>query len=247
MAITILSPQFSFVQFGESSQITSCNFRDVHLCLPVFESDDVSFQFIIQTDTEDEADELCDLTNSKIRIGLVENCSDAFLLEFSSKPERFRIGLRQILYNWTAGFPNFDSVIDTGECFLVKVIIDDTYQSCSNCFQRIGDPCHTSVIEYGNDENAFDFNYCNSEGTLVDIDTICEPTFITFTNQATLVIPYTAELMNKYGVMPNVKAWIYDTNSELVDMGIRVAFDTYPPTELRFDFGGNASGVIKIS
>lgn len=245
MAITIISPQFSFVQFSESSIVTSCNFRDVNFCLPVYESNDVAFQFIAQTDTEEEADALCNLTNSAIQIGLVNSCNQDYLLEFGTKPDRFRIGVRQVLYNWTDGFPGFEAIINIGECFLVKVIIDDTYEFCSNCFQRIADPCHTSVIEYGNDDNGFGFNYCNSEGTEID-DTACDPTFIGFTNDETLVIPYTASLLAKYGTLPNVQVWIYD-GLELVDMGIRAAFDTYPPTEIRFDFGGAASGVIKIS
>ena len=246
MAITLSAPRFSFVQFSESNAVTSCNFTDIHLCLPVYDANDVAFQFIAVTDTEQEADDLCDLDNDKIKIGIVENCADGFLLEFNDKPNRFRIAPKQVLYNWSEGLPGFDSEIEVGGCFMVKIIIDETYSFCSNCFQRIGDPCHTSVVEYGNDENGFGFNYCNSAEEDIDNAGDCNPTEIAFTNEETLIIPYTAALQAKYGNLPSVQVWIYDENSELVDMGIRVAFDAYPPTELRFNFGGSASGIIKI-
>lgn len=250
MAITLTAPRFSFVQFSESSAVQSCNFSDISLCLPVYESDDVHFQFIALTDTEEEADDLCDLTNDLIEIGIVQNCGDAFLLnfktEFDLKPNRFRIAPKQVLYNWTEGLPSFDSVIPIGGCFMIKIVINDLYSFCSVCFQRIGDSCHTSVLEYGNDENAFGFNYCNSAEEDIDGAEDCNPTIIQFTNDETLTIPYTAGLQAKYGNMPSVQVWIYDENSELVNMGIRVAFDAYPPTELRIDLGGSASGIVKI-
>lgn len=249
MAITITSPRFSFVQFGETDSVQSCNFPDVSLCLPVYDENDVAFQFVLVTDTEEEADALCDLTNDQIQVGIVESCDDGFLINFKEDfgliPQRFRISPRQVLYNWEHGLPSFNTVISVGECFKVKIVVDGGYEFCSNCFQRISDPCHTSLLEYGNDENAFGFNYCNGEAVDEDSDT-CDPTIIQFTNKSTLVIPYTTSLQAKYGNAPSVQVWIYDENNELVDMGIRVAFDTYPPTELRFDFGGNASGIIKI-
>jgi hypothetical protein len=249
MAVNINSPRFSFVQFSESSVVQSCEFRDMHLCLPVYEYTDVAFQFVVVTDTEDEADELCDLTNTKVSIGIVESCADDFLIEFAAKPTRFRIAPKQVLYNWTHGLPDFDLSIEVGECFYIKILvdIDSGYTACSNCFQRIAQPCHTSVVEYGNEENAFGFNYCNSEEEDIDGDE-CVPTIIQFPpGTETLVIPYTASMQAKYGNMPSVQVWIYDENSELVDMGIRVAFDAYPPTELRIDMGGPASGIVKVT
>lgn len=251
MAITLAAPRFSFVQFSESNAVESCNFPDINLCLPVYLQDDVSFQFIITADTEEEADALCDLENDLVTVGIAGSCAEDFLInfknEFNLKPDRFRISARQVLYNWEEGVRDFSTVVSIGECFVIKihVDVDAGYNFCSNCFQRIANPCHTAVLEYGNDENAFGFNYCGGEA--VDPDTEqCDPTIIQFTLQDTLVIPYTTSLQNKYGTTPSVQVWIYDENGELVDMNIRVAFDTYPPTELRFDFGGTASGIIKI-
>jgi hypothetical protein len=44
-----------------------------------------------------------------------------------------------------------------------------------------------------------------------------------------------------------VAVWIYDETGQLVDMGIRVTFDVYPPTIISADFGGLSSGIIRIS
>lgn len=248
MSIRLRSPRFSFVQFGESNLVTSCNFADIDLCLPVFDENDVNFQFYVDTDTIAEADDLTDLQNDLIEVGIADDCASGMLINYKTisglKPVRFRISDRVLLYNWSHGLPNFDTVISVRDCFVIKVIVDGN-EYCSNCFQRIRQDCHTSVIEYGNDDNAFDFNYCNSGG--VDPAVLpCDPTFISFTNQSTLVIPYTALLLAQYGNAPTVQVWIYDTTGELVNMGIRAAFDSYPPNELSFSFGGTASGIIKI-
>lgn len=233
------------MQFDTTETVSSCEFQDIDLCLPVYEDDDVNFQFVIEADTIEEADALCSLTNEGFSIGIVKECAEGLLITFAETPERFRISDYQVLYNWANGLTGFSTVVGIGECFMIKVIIGEQ-SFCSNCFQRILDPCHTSVIEYGNDDNAFGFNYCNSAA--VDSGVVdCDPTFVAFTNQTTLTIPYTASMIAKYGAVPTIKTWLYDTNGELVNMSIRQAMDTYPPTQLLFDFGGLGSGIIKIS
>lgn len=246
MAIRILSPVNSFVQFDNPEPITSCNFREIALCLPVFEADDVYFQFVIETDTIEEADALCSLNNDAFSIGIVKSCDDPFLLELTDQPERFRISDFQVLYNWSNGLPGFSTVINVGECFMVKVIITPE-EFCSNCFQRIGSDCFTSVIEYGNDDNAFGFSYCNSAAIGETEEADCDPLFITFTNQSTLAIPYTAAMIAKYGNIPTLKVWIYDGSGNLVNMSVSQSLDTYPPTQINIDMGGPATGVLKIS
>ena len=254
MAIRIKTPSQSFVQFEESDMITACEFDAFSLCLPVFEDNDVAFQFVLETDTSDEADGLCG-SNNEVVIGIAENCQEDRLITFDGIPEKFRISPTQVLYNWGHGLPDFGTVISRGECFIIKITVSNLYEFCSNCFQRITDDCHTSVIDYGNNENAFGFNYCATTpvpgtggGGSGGGDTgTCDPLFVTFNNQSVLAIPYTASLKAQYGNIPTVNVWIYDTNGDLVDMGIRVTFDAYPPTLLKFDFGGPASGVIKIS
>lgn len=245
--LNLISPRFSFIQFGESSTVQSCNFSPIHLCLPVYDDMDVTFQFVIQTETEEEADALCDLTNDLVEVGITDDC-DAFLLNFKTsgyKPKRYRLSPTEILYNWDHGVPGFSSVISISECFVIRVVIGE--QSwCSNCLQRIHDTCHTSVIEYSNEENAFDFDYCSDSITGGGEDACCAPLIISFRNRATLVIPYTAELKDKYGDAPTVQVWIYDESGDLANFGISEVYDDIPPTELRFDFGGNSSGIIKI-
>lgn len=247
MALSIVTNTNSFVQFDTSETVESCEYRDIELCLPVYDDDDAYFQFVVQAETIEEADDLCSLTNAGFSIGIVKGCADGLLLTFTEVPDRYRISDYQVLYNWSHGLPGFSTVISVGDCFMVKVIIG-AQSFCSNCFQRIFDPCHTSVIEYGNEDNAFGFNYCNSAAVGSGGETVdCDPTFIAFTNQTTLAIPYTASMIAKYGNVPTIKAWLYDTNGELVNMSVRQALDTYPPTQINIDLGGLASGVLKIN
>lgn len=248
MPYNIISPVNSFVQFAESSQIESCNFDPFGMCLPVFEDSDIAFQFIIQADTEAEADDLCDVTGESATVGIAETCQTGLLIEFSEKPERYRLSPTQVLFNWAHGVPGFGTVVRVGNCFVIRVNLLDTYDFCTNCFARIGDDCHTSVIEYGNDEDFAGFVYSNSQPVQSDVDgAVCEPTFVTFSNQSTLAIPYTAFLQDKYGILPTIKAWLYNENGDLQNMNVQQAFDAFPPTLITFDFGGPASGVIKIS
>lgn len=248
MARRIISPTNSFVQFNNGNDVAeSCNFRNIPFCLPVFLEDDISFQFVVENDTTTEADALCDLENGQITLGIVSSCDQDFIHEFTEKPDRFRISDFQVLFNWPHGLPGIFNVVGIGDCFLIKIsTVDALFDACSNCLQRIGSDCHTSVVEYGNDENFAGFNYCNS-GAVDSNSGECDPTFVSFTNAATLTIPYTASMQAKYGTVPTMKVWIYDGTGELVNMSVSQKLDTYPPTELRFDFGGPASGIVKIS
>jgi hypothetical protein len=248
MAYRIISPQNSFVQFGGSDIATSCNYRDIPFCLPVFEEEDIYFQFVIEADSIEETDALCDLQNELLTVGISGECPGPFIHQFTEKPDRFRISDFQVLYNWSHGLPGIFSVVHVGDCFFIRVEADELLLSdCSNCLQRIGSNCHTSVLEYGNEDNFAGFNYCNSAGVDSGGEVDCSPTFVSFTNAATLTIPYTAAMQAKYGNIPTLKAWLYDTNGNLVNMSVSQSFDAYPPTQLMWDFGGIASGIIKIS
>jgi hypothetical protein len=218
------------------------------MCLPAYDEDDVWFQFVIEADTIDEANDLCDLTAGGIvKLGIVENCGDGYLVEFTQSPTQYRVSDTKVLYVWQQGLPGMLTAIRIGQCFKLMVSMPSLSANtwCSNCFQRIFDSCHTSVLEYSNDENAFGFNYCAGED-LSSEAADCEPTIIQFTNQATMTIPWIAFLNDKYGSAPNIQVWTYDENGELVIMGQRVALDAYPPTEIRIDFGGVSSGFVKI-
>lgn len=247
MAYHIETSRFSFVQFEETDTLVDCEITSQEMCLPVYDPDDTWFQFIIRADTEAESDALCVLGDEPVTLGIVENCGDGYLLEFVEKPTRYRISPTRVLYVWQQGLPNFASEVEVGMCFHVMIskptIDDQTW--CSNCFQRISDACHTSVIEYSNDENAFGFNYCAGEDTGNNAAE-CEPTIIEFTNQATLTLPWTAFLQAKHGTAPNIQVWTYNVDGELELPGITAKLDDFPPTQVSFDFGGVSSGFIKI-
>lgn len=213
-------------------------------CLPVLNESDIAFQFVVQADTVEEADALCTLDGSGIDIGLVTDCDQLeFDVEFSELPERYRLSSFQVLYNWPHGFPGMLGFYSLNDCFYIRLVIEETY--CSNCFQRIGNECFSSVIDYGNNDDAFGFSYCNSNP--IDSEAgMCEPYIVEFVNQTTLVIPYTSFLSDKFGDIPTVQVWIYDGSGQLVNMGITATFDAYPVTTINFDFGGLASGVIII-
>lgn len=250
MAYRFISPVNSFVRFGESSVTESCNFGDIQQCLPVLDDDDVAFQFVVEADTEEEADALCSITSPGVSIGLARSCSEPNIVNFDEVPDRYRISPLQVLYNWSHGFPGFTALFAVGECFVLRATLEDESTGCTNCFQRISSGCHTSVIEYGNDDNAFGFSYC--AGGAIDnggggVETDCAPTYVSFINQSTMAIPYTAAMTAKYGVVPNVKAWIYNPDGELQNISVVVTFDAYPVTMVNVDLGGPATGVIKIS
>jgi hypothetical protein len=254
MAVTIISPANSFIRFNETAADPLCIWGSVDFCLPVYADEDIYFQFVIEG-TESEIDSLCTQTGDEITVELVNECNTAPLLTFTEKPERVRLSTTQVLYNWYHGLPDFTTVINVSQCFKVQLTIEAgaygyTEQAvfCSNCFERIASDCFTSVVEYGNDEDAFGFKYC-AGGNIPGGETPaldCSPTIVTFVDVPTLAIPYTALLQDKYGVFPTVQVWIYDGSGQLINMGITAAFDTYPPTMINLDFGGNASGIVVI-
>lgn len=245
MGYRIISPANSFVHFnGEVAG--HCIWGATKLCLPVYAESDIAFQFVVEADTPEEADALCDPTNSGIQIGIVKDCGqEGFTSEFTEDPERFRISSLQVLYNWPHGVPGMTGNIDMGECFFIRVIVDEV-NYCTNCFQRVPDDCFTSVVEYGNDENFAGFNYCNAGAVDSGTDTTCEPTIISFTNQTALVIPYTTQMQDKYGQVPTVQVWIYNDQGELQNMGVTATFDAMPPSMVNVDLGGTGSGIVVI-
>jgi len=246
MGLTILTPTNSFVRFDGENTVNHCIHGSFTQCLPVFGEADVAFQFMVEADTVGEADDLCSPYNSNLQIGLVRDCGqEAFDVTFSELPDRFRISDLQVLYNWPHGFPGMLAEMAIGECFYVRVVVDETVTGCSNCFERIADDCFSSVVEYGNDENFAGFNYCNSGAVDSGEAATCDPTVVTFTNVATLSIPYTTSLQDKYGQVPTVQVWIY-VDGVLQNVGVVATFDAMPPNFINVDFGGTSSGIVVI-
>lgn len=246
MGLTVITPTNSFVRFDNEAPENHCIHGVFNTCLPVFAESDVAFQFVVEADTVEEANDLCSVYTSGIIIGLVSDCDQEDLdVLFEEEPERYRISSLQVLFNWSHGLPGMLGFYDPGDCFHIRITVDDT-DYCSNCFQRIPNDCFTSVVEFGNDENFAGFNYCNAGEATVDGSVTCEPTIIEFVNKETLSVPYTTFLQTQYGTVPTVQTWIYDGSGDLVNMGITATFDAMPPTMINFDFGGLASGVIVI-
>lgn len=252
MALTLINSANSFVRFNDPEPAADCIWGNVNYCLPVYAQDDVWFQFVIQGEP-DEIISMCTIDASEIEVSLVNECDGEQILVFTQKPQRFRLSDTQLLYNWTHGFPNFTSVVPVNGCFKIQVLLTEVYgyletvSFCSNCFERIAEDCFTSVIEYGSDSDSFGFKYCyggDIEGT--GVGETCEPTIVQFISVATLSIPYTSGLQAKYGEFPTVQVWVYDNTGQLVNMGITVAFDSYPPNFINMDFGGISSGIVII-
>lgn len=256
MAISIISPENSFIRFSEPAADPLCIWGAVDFCLPVFADEDVYFQFVI-AGTQLEIDSLCVTSGDELSVALVTACNGTPLKTFTEKPQRYRLSPTQVLYNWAHGLPGFTSVAAVAQCFKIQVTVEATpygypdanLVACSNCLERVASDCFTSVVEFGNEDDAFGFKYCGggdlpagSEPATID----CSPTIVTFVGVATLAIPYTALLQSKYGVFPTVQVWIYDGTGQLLNMGITAAFDTYPPTMINLDFGGTAAGIVVI-
>jgi hypothetical protein len=248
MALQVVSPRHSFVQFNESGTFEHCVFGSYTVPLLVYEYADVAFQFYLNG-TSEELDEICGVYGTTVQVGIVSDCDDPdFLTEFTGAPysdeaEIYRLGDTQLLVNWSHGLPGFDSVVAIEECFHIRIKIGDEVW-CSNVHKRTADSCFTSVIDYTNDENFAGFNYCSSGA--VDAETVsCEPTIIQFTNQSTLTIPYTQALKDQYGDAPSVQIWVSD-GTNLVNMGITATFDDYPVNTISIDLGGPGSGIVVI-
>ena len=240
----IVTPENSFVRFDAESS-THCIWGTNKLCLPVYEEADVAFQFVIEADTVEEADALCMPYEAGISMGIVMECDqEGFTAEFTELPDRYRISDLQILYNWPHGVPGMIGTVEVGECFFIRVVLGEE-SFCSNCFQRIPDDCFTSVIEYGNDENFAGFNYCNAGAIDSGDGGECEPEIYSFTNVATLTIPYTTSLQDKFGLVPTVQIWIY-IDGVLTNAGVVAQFDAMPPTQIYVDFGGVSSGIVVL-
>src|SRR4051812_45066605 len=72
MSAIVTSPEFSFVRWDNES-LNTCNPKDVRYCLPIVNDDDVAFQFIVETDTEAEADELTQIGVHNVDVGITHD------------------------------------------------------------------------------------------------------------------------------------------------------------------------------
>jgi len=255
MSANVLTPEHSFVRFDAEPPGNSCGSPDVEFCFPIVHEDDVAFQFIIETDTEQEANELCDIGHTKIQVGITTdgvNFTRNFTGLLGLKPERYRIASNKVLYNWSHGAPDFDESIAMEGCFQFMVraqLSTGVVTGLSSCFQRIPEDCFTSVIEFASPKNAFGFIYCGYfEDAINDGADDCIDFVQPFVNQSVLSIPYTQAMRDQYGDLPDVEVFIHNPATGLFEKTIlSIGMDAVPPTVITVDLGGPSSGYIKIS
>lgn len=152
----IVFPKYSFIKFGFSSP-------DFGYCLPIIEDSDFTFQVLSKSTTAAEADTVWALPVDSWKLILVDN-NGAELRNWTVTDgyvfSRYRVSDTNIIFYWSLPFNEFDSLVDCGECFNLKLVTpDETY--FSNCFKRICEDGYLTILEYWNDEDYAEFNYCN--------------------------------------------------------------------------------------
>lgn len=188
--IRIVSPQYSFVRFSDQ-HLTDPDWMERTLpgatlgfSLPVNAHDDLAFQFIAETDTEAEADTLCNDTGLNVlRITRVPGNTlgptithAAFnaLVGVSDTGNnlgvnRLRIGPTEVIY-YVPRIPTFDdedtNEVQCGGCFQLAVSLSyttDYASGVSNVFKyNCDDTDYTTVLNYYSIKDEAGFTYCNT-------------------------------------------------------------------------------------
>lgn len=174
-AFNIVSPQFSFVNFNAVPAVEKCCMGDDDVCLPVINDNDIAFQFSIETDSIADADTVFATDLSQIQLILLDVSGVVihnFTVTDSLQFEKYRTGTNQVTYLWRNPLNGLTSgatpLIQNDICFSFQisatVIFSGTsvnQTATSNCFIRKSGDCFTSVLEYYNDDDYADFEYCN--------------------------------------------------------------------------------------
>lgn len=185
MSITLVSPQFSFVQFDNTDPVPSC-IGDAKFLLPISNENDLAFQFKIVTDTVQESIDVLatPLTNIALVVlkgtnntsgTIVANTARNYLALDGKKFIAYRTGKKEITFVWVNGLPLIQNYIyiNLSACFQLCVIATFTsgeetvnINAFSNGLKLISPDSYTSILEYNNDEDSYDFRYCNVPGYL---------------------------------------------------------------------------------
>jgi hypothetical protein len=169
MAITVTSPTNSFLTFQDTTYLTESNCGIVKpWCFPVYDDDDIKFQFTI---TDDGGNVFGDNFSAGVEAtsGSYYNIavfSDVVPIDDYSAYVQINL----------AGTGIFDNLIN-GDCFTIKIYYRsfDTIPpppptligTIQQCFQKISDPCFTSRLIYLNNEDAFGFVYPSSWANII--------------------------------------------------------------------------------
>jgi hypothetical protein len=170
-AINIISPKYSFVNFNPANSTANCCIGENEVCLPVCAETDLIFQFNITTANIQDANDLMNNAVSDIQLllldvngNLVHNWTATDNLLF----ERYRTGATQVTYLWRNTLLGLIGLIQYNQCFSFKIYAStainsniETKEAFSNCFILKSHDCFTSVLDYANNENYADFQYCN--------------------------------------------------------------------------------------
>jgi hypothetical protein len=167
----IISPKYSFVNFNPANSTANCCIGENEVCLPVCAETDLIFQFDITTANIQDANDLMNNSVSDIQLllldvngNLVHNWTATDNLLF----ERYRTSATQVTYLWRNPLLGLIGLIQYNQCFSFKIYAStsinsniETKAAFSNCFILKSNDCFTSVLDYANNENYADFEYCN--------------------------------------------------------------------------------------
>lgn len=171
----IHSPKYSFVKFGSPEASNNCCDGEQEFCIPVIEETDTYFQFKIVGASFAETESIWATPLSEFQLALVRGIGNTAItvpantlrnwtVDDSLLFEKYRTAATEVTYLWRNPFKDILTLIDCDGCFqlaLIANITDPATVLLSNCFTRACRDCYTSVLKYTNEEDAFDFNYCN--------------------------------------------------------------------------------------
>lgn len=190
MAYRIITPEFSFVRFSDQ-HLDDANWMDeqipgaeLGIILPVNRAQDYAFQFIVETDTEAEADNICASTGGPAGTpsivmypggALPETITlaewNAIVSSYISEDVISEMGGGRIRISDTQVFfyiprMGFLEDLECGECFQMIFAPNNIFDYgffVSNIFNyQCDNTDFTSVIDYYSEKDEADFLYCVS-------------------------------------------------------------------------------------
>ena len=156
--ITQINSRNSFITFDDQTiYLTQRECAIVRpFCIPIFDVNDLSFQFTIDTD-------ILDFEDVATNVQLISNEN---YINVALPSVNIQI-IEDTLYMVQFQFASSDLLdsISIGDCFQFQIsfVVDEPNLYLSTqCLQRVGDECFTSRLTYSNIESAFDFIYIDS-------------------------------------------------------------------------------------
>lgn len=174
MAIVLTTPTFSFLQFSENDQPCAWSEKP---CLPVYDLNDLRFRVNAAVTGDDKADFATYAIGAGITLDcdtpgiLTENYRGTWVMTESGEGDNPDLWVGVMKWNDDGLFPLYDA----GQCFSIMLFKTSnahtgeySLECLETCFTKITDTCSphpSSIVEYYNDSNAFDFNYTELPGS----------------------------------------------------------------------------------